>query len=115
MTFNQIFSSVVSIVLIAFIIFSLYEIYIGTKNIDYVFYAECMLLKAISDYRRNCIKEHVDPLVDYDDIMEHKEACNLYTLNWKDYINPDKLEILKPYLPEDPEKYIKQAMKKRSI
>ena len=115
MSFSSVLSSVLSIMLIAFIIFSLYEMHKGTKNTDYVFYAECMLLDAIRDYILYCIKEHVDPLVGYNDVMDYKEACNLYSFNWKDYIEPGKLEILKPYLPEDPEKYIKNAMKKRNI
>lgn len=115
MTFNQVITSIFSIVLIVFFILMLYETYKDSQNIDYVFCAERMLLEAIHDYQTFCINEHINPIVDYNDIMEYKEACNLHSLNWKDYIETDKLEILKPYLPENPEKYIKNAIKKRDI
>lgn len=82
--------------------------------IDYVYYAKCMLIDAIHDYNTQCIQNHVTSFVDYSDVMDYLTACKMYPdpISWRDLISEDKLELLKSYLPEDPDKYIYNKVKR---
>ena len=88
------------------------------EYIDYVYYSESMLIDAIHDYNIWCIQNHLESsLMDYKDIMDYIKACNMYPdpISWRDLISEDKLELLKPYLPEDPDTCIYNKVKNGGI
>lgn len=105
-------------IVIGFAVVFNYAVTCVTKSeleyIDYVYYANAMLIDAICDYNKWCIQNHLESsLMDYKDIMDYIKACNMYPdpISWRDLISEDKLELLKPYLPEDPDTYIYNKVK----
>lgn len=80
----------------------------------YVYCARHMLIDAISSYNIYCIRNDLKSSISLDDLMGMVEACDIdpHSFTWQRLISDDKLELLKPYLPENPEKYLKQMVKK---
>lgn len=78
------------------------------KYIEYVYQAHKMLSKAIREYNLDCIRNCTKPLVDTKDLMSLNVAWNVFPgpFAYTDLIEKEKLEVLKPYLPENPVQYI---------
>lgn len=78
------------------------------RYIEYVYQAHKMLSKAIREYNLDCIHFHAEPLVDMKDLMSLNVAWNIFPgpFSYTDLIAKEKLEILEPYLPENPVQYI---------
>lgn len=78
------------------------------RYIEYVYQAHKMLSKAIREYNLDCIRNHTKPLVDTKDLMSLNVAWNIFPgpFAYTDLIAKEKLEILEPYLPENPVQYI---------
>ena len=107
---------IVIMVIIIFFICSIITINYHTdelKYLDYIYYAKVMFIDAIHEYNTQCIENDEQSFVDYKDVMDYLTACDMYPkpIGWRDLISKDKLELLKPYLPDDPDKYIYDKVK----
>ena len=100
--------------MVVLMIWSDYEEKVKLYHIDYVYCARHMLIDAISDYNIYCIRNDLKTLMSFDDVMDMVEAWDIdpHSFTWQRLISDEKLELLKPYLPENPEKYLKQKVKK---
>lgn len=100
--------------MVVLMIWSDYEEKVKLYHIDYVYCARHMLIKAISDYNVYCIRHDLKSSISFDDLMDMVEAWDIdpHSFTWQRLISDDKLELLKPYLPENPEKHLKQMVKK---
>lgn len=104
--------------IISVIVFVIYYIWLDADydsklyKIDYLHYAMHMLSDAIYNYNINCIDNYLEERIAYNEIMDVEEAFNLNTVYWDKLISKDVLTKLKPYLPENPDKWIQEQMKK---
>lgn len=103
---------VIEVILVISLAVLIYKLWKDAQRINYIYYSIDMLIDAVHNYALDCIEKERDHLVSYDDIMDLDEAMDKKISTWKDLMDIGKLELLKPYLPENPEKYIQNMMTK---
>lgn len=111
MKLGIIFIVILGAISIGYYIFSKYR---ANTYVYYMYFAKYMLINAVYDYNINQISvlHNFTNRIEYSEIMDFDQACNTKSLTWKDLIAKNRVEQLKPYLPENPEKWIREQMKK---